>query len=82
MLELDTVIAICLGSVGVLLVLVITRVIVWDNRKQDSFLRQRRAGGYKDEVDRLHHVLKTEIGVTMSDGGDITKNLPDAVTKK
>jgi glycine cleavage system H protein len=34
------------------------------------------------EVDRLHNVLATEIGVTMGDGGELTGNLLDAVTKK
>ena len=34
------------------------------------------------EVDRLHGVLETEIGVTMSDGGQVTTNLRDAITKK
>jgi len=34
------------------------------------------------EVDRLHGVLGTDIGVTMSDGGQVTSNLRDAITKK
>jgi glycine cleavage system H protein len=34
------------------------------------------------EVDRLHGVLETEIGVTMSDGGQLMTNLRDAITKK
>ena len=34
------------------------------------------------EVDRLHGVLETDIGVTMSDGGQMTTNLRDAITKK
>jgi glycine cleavage system H protein len=34
------------------------------------------------EVDRLHNVLETDIGVTMSDGGELTTNLRDAITKK
>lgn len=34
------------------------------------------------EVDRLHGVLETDIGVTMSDGGQLTTNLRDAITKK
>lgn len=36
----------------------------------------------EDEVDRLRHVLETEIGVTMGDGGQLTSNLRDAITKK
>jgi glycine cleavage system H protein len=36
----------------------------------------------EDEVDRLHKVLETDIGVTMSDGGQLTRNLPDTITKK
>jgi len=36
----------------------------------------------EDEVDRLHDVLETEIGVTMGDGGQLTNNLLDAITKK
>jgi glycine cleavage system H protein len=52
-------------------------------RREEGFLPPSATRGWlKDEIDRLHHVLKTEIGVTMSDGGEITKNLLDAVTKK
>ena len=36
----------------------------------------------EEEVDRLHDVLETDIGVTMSDGGELTSNLLDAITKK
>jgi hypothetical protein len=36
----------------------------------------------ENEVDRLHDVLETEIGVTMGDGGELTSNLLDAITKK
>jgi glycine cleavage system H protein len=36
----------------------------------------------EDEVDRLRNVLETEIGVTMGDGGQLTSNLRDAITKK
>jgi glycine cleavage system H protein len=36
----------------------------------------------EDEVDRLHDVLETEIGVTMGDGGQLTNNLLDAISKK
>jgi glycine cleavage system H protein len=36
----------------------------------------------EDEVDRLRNVLETEIGVTMGDGGQLTGNLCDAITKK
>jgi glycine cleavage system H protein len=36
----------------------------------------------EDEVDRLHKVLETDIGVTMSDGGQVTRSLPDTITKK
>ncbi len=36
----------------------------------------------EDEVDRLHKVLRTDIGVTLSDGGQLTRNLPDTITKK
>ena len=52
-------------------------------RQEEGFLSPSATRRWlKDEVDRLHHVLKTEIGVTMSDGGEFTKNLLDAVTKK
>jgi glycine cleavage system H protein len=33
------------------------------------------------EVDRLHGVLETEIGVTMSDGGELIETLQDAITQ-
>jgi glycine cleavage system H protein len=36
----------------------------------------------KTEVDRLHYVLETEVGVTMSDGGQLTSNLLVAITKE
>ena len=36
----------------------------------------------ENEVDRLHDVLETEIGVTMGDGGQLTSNLRDAITTK
>lgn len=36
----------------------------------------------EDEVDRLHDVLETEIGVTMGDGGQLMSNLRDAISKK
>jgi glycine cleavage system H protein len=52
-------------------------------RRGEEFLPAPDARRWlKDEVDRLHHVLETEIGVTMSDGGQLTGNLLDAITKK
>ena len=49
----------------------------------EGFLSPPKARRWlKDEVDRLHAVLETEIGVTMSDGGQLTSNLLDAITKK
>jgi glycine cleavage system H protein len=52
-------------------------------RRGEEFLSAPEARGWlKNEVDRLHYVLETEIGVTMSDGGQLTGNLLDAITKK
>jgi len=36
----------------------------------------------ENEVDRLHGVLETEIGITMSDGGQLIDTLRDVVTQK
>jgi glycine cleavage system H protein len=36
----------------------------------------------ENEVDRLHKVLETDIGVTMNDGGELTSNLLEAITNK
>jgi glycine cleavage system H protein len=36
----------------------------------------------ENEVDRLHGVLETEIGVTMSDGGELIDTLQDVITQK
>lgn len=50
------------------------------DRQTEGFLFGREAHRWlEDEVDRLHYILQTEIGVTMSDGGDLTSNLRDAV---
>ncbi|MBN1255592.1 MAG: glycine cleavage system protein H [Deltaproteobacteria bacterium] len=35
----------------------------------------------EDEIDRLHGVLETEIGITMSDGGQLIDTLRDVVTQ-
>jgi len=52
-------------------------------QRGDVFLTARDARRWlEDEVDRLHKVLRTDIGVTLSDGGQLTRNLPDTITKK
>ena len=52
-------------------------------QEREGFLPAPHARRWlEDEVDRLHDVLETEIGVTMGDGGELTSNLLDAITKK
>jgi glycine cleavage system H protein len=52
-------------------------------RQGKDFLTPSAARSWLEiEVDRLHDVLETEIGVTMGDGGQLTNNLRDAITKK
>jgi glycine cleavage system H lipoate-binding protein len=52
-------------------------------QEKEGFLPATQARTWlEDEVDRLHDVLETEIGVTMGDGGELTSNLLDAITKK
>jgi glycine cleavage system H protein len=52
-------------------------------QRDDGFFAAPEARRWlEDEVDRLHKVLETDIGVTMSDGGQLTRNLPDTITKK
>lgn len=36
----------------------------------------------KREVDRLHYILQTDIGVTMTDGGELSKNVHEALGPK
>jgi glycine cleavage system H protein len=52
-------------------------------RKGEEFLPAPEARTWlAHEVDQLHNVLETDIGVTMGDGGQLTSNLLDAITKK
>ena len=52
-------------------------------QEREGFLPAPHARRWlEDEVDRLHDVLETEIGVTMGDGGELTSNLLDAINKK
>ncbi len=50
------------------------------DQQEEQFLHGQKARGWLEtEVDRLHHVLQTEIGVTMSDGGNLLGNLQKAL---
>jgi glycine cleavage system H lipoate-binding protein len=54
-----------------------------EEEQDEGFLPAPHARRWlEDEVDRLHNVLETEIGVTMGDGGELTSNLLDAITEK
>lgn len=52
-------------------------------QRGDGFLTAPEARRWlEDEVDRLHKVLETDIGVTMNDGGELTGNLLETITNK
>lgn len=53
-----------------------------EQRGEEFFAAPEARTWLEAEVDRLHDVLATEIGVTMGDGGQLTCNLLDAITKK
>ena len=50
------------------------------DRQTEGFLCGREAQGWLEaEVDRLHHMLQTEVGVTMSDGGELARDLREVL---
>lgn len=50
---------------------------------QEGFISGRDARSWlEQEVDRLHSLIETEIGVTMGDGGEVIPNLPPSITKR
>jgi glycine cleavage system H protein len=52
------------------------------SRHEGFFHAPEARAWLEKEVDRLHRVLQSDIGVTMGDGGQLTRNLPDTITRK
>ncbi len=50
---------------------------------QEEFLYGSNARSWLEkEVDRLHYILQTEIGVTMGDGGNLSRNLQEVMAPR